>query len=190
MGIRSFLIKFDSIESIEKFFLWKKYLAHLVHTHFDDEWYIEKYIPVLEQGLPKNVDKYEPIDFGDFDLHLVGLKFWAGAIWGLISTQTVGQDTFALVQIILNTYYSRLWAIDTIGTDYEEIEGLFIEDYYENPDPLKAIEIFDKLYENNQDKIIDYDLVIANNQIELDKDKFIAFKTKKIFELFNINYKK
>jgi len=190
MGIRSFLIKFNSVEDIKKYFEWKKYLAHLVHEHFDEEWYIEKYIQILEQGLPKNANKYNKEDFGDFDLHLVGMKFWAGTVWGLISTQTVGQDTFALMQIVLDTYYSRLWAIDSTNTDYNSVEGLFIEDYYENSDVSKAIELFEKLYNENMDNIIDYDLVIKNNQIELDKDKFIAFKTKKIFELFNINYKK
>jgi hypothetical protein len=55
---------------------------------------------------------------------------------------------------------------------------------------LFNIKIDEKIVIPLFDKIIDYDLVITNNQIELDKDKFIAFKTKKIFELFNINYNK
>ena len=38
-----FLIKFDSIESIEKFFIWGKYLGYLVSEHYDDEWEVSNY---------------------------------------------------------------------------------------------------------------------------------------------------
>lgn len=192
MGIRSFLIKFDSIESIEKFFLWRKYLGYLVSEHYDDEWDVSNYEPILNKGLPENVDEYTCRDFGDFDLHLEGLKFWAGGIWGLITTYTVGENTFELLQIILDTYYSRLWAIDTNSTDYYQTPQLMIPDYYSNPSnilSIKAIELFNELNEQNKDKMLNYDLVIRINGIELEPDKFITFKTRKIFELFKINCK-
>ena len=187
MGIRSFLIKFDSVESIEKFFLWRKYLGYLVSEHYDDEWDVSNYEPILNKGLPENVDQYAGRDFGDFDLHLEGLKFWAGGIWGLISTYTVGESTFGLLQKILDTHYSRLWAIDTNSTDYNQTPQQMIPDYYENPTSTKAIELFNELNEQNKDKMLNYNLIIRTNRIELEPDKFIAFKTRKIFELFNIN---
>jgi hypothetical protein len=189
MGIRSFLIKFDSIESVKKFFLWRKYLAYLVSEHYDDEWYITNYEPILNKGLPENVNDYARRDFGDFDLHLEGLKFWAGGIWGLISTYTVGESTFGLLQKILDGYYSRLWAIDTNSTDYNQTPQIMIPDYYSNPSSRKAIELFNELNEQHKDKMLNYNLIISTNGIELDSDKFIAFKTRKIFELFNINCK-
>ena len=49
MGIRSFLIKFDSIDSIEKFFLWRKYLGYLVSEHYDDEWETSNYVEILNK---------------------------------------------------------------------------------------------------------------------------------------------
>ena len=189
MGIRSFLIKFDSVESIEKFFQWRKYLAYLVSEHYDDEWETSNYVEILDEGLPENVSEYTRRDFGDFDLHLEGLKFWAGGIWGLISTYTVGESTFGLLQKILDGYYSRLWAIDTNSTDYNQIPQQMIPDYYSNPSSTKAIELFNELKEQNKDKMLNYDFIISTNRIELDSDKFMVFKTRKIFELFNINCK-
>ena len=189
MGIRSFLIKFDSIELIEKFFLWRKYLAYLVSEHYDDEWDISNYEPILNQGLPENVVQYACRDYGDFDLYLEGLKFWAGGIWGLITTYTAGESTFGLLQKITNCYYSRLWAIDTNSTDYNQTPQFMIPDYYSNPSSLKAIELFNELNEQNKDKMLNYDLVISTNRIELDSDKFMVFKTRKIFEFFKINCK-
>jgi hypothetical protein len=186
MGVRSFLIKFNSEGEIKKFFKWRKYLAHLVSEHFDKEYEISNYEPILSKGLPEDIKIYKNKDYGDFDLHLVGMKFWAGAVWGLITTYTVGQDTFALMQQVLDAYYSRLWAIEIDLTKYEEAPQILIEDYYENPNSMKAIEIFNELLEKNKDKKIDYNLIIKNNRIELDKDKFMVFKTRKIFELFNI----
>ncbi len=187
MGIRSFIIKFNSQEEIEKYFKWRKYLAHIVCKHYDDNYEYSDYIGIIQKGLPNNVLKYEPIDFGDFDLHLVGMKFFAGAIWGLISTYTVGEQTFQLLQYILNTYYSRLWAIDMEATKYKEAPELFLTDSYKNPSLIEALEIYNKFIESESDKIIDYDIVIKNNKIELDTDKFIVFKTKKIFDLFGLN---
>ena len=64
-----------------------------------------------------------------------------------------------------------------------------LPDYYSNPSSTKAIELFNELNEQNKEKILNYDLVITTNRIELDPDKFIAFKTRKIFELFKINFK-
>ena len=189
MGIRSFLIKFDSIESIKKFFQWRKYLGYLVSEHYDDEWETSNYEPILNKGLPENVNEYTNKDYGDFDLHLEGLKFWAGGIWGLITTYTAGESTFGLLQKILDTYYSRLWAIDTISTDYNQTPQLMIPDYYSNPSSTKAIKWFNELNEQNKEKMLNYNLVITTNRIELDEDKFIVFKTRKIFELFKINYK-
>ena len=189
MGIRSFLIKFDSGESIEKFFQWRKYLAHLVSEHYDDDWKTSNYEPILYKGLPENISQYQNKNYGDFDLHLEGLKFWAGGIWGLISTYTVGENTFGLLQKILDTHYSRLWAIDTNSTDYNQTPQQMIPDYYENPTSIKAIELFNELNEQNKDKMLNYNLIISANQIELDSDKFMVFKTRKIFELFKINCK-
>lgn len=192
MGIRSFLIKFDSVESIKKFFQWRKYLGYLVSEHYDDGWETPNYVEILNKGLPENVNEYANKDYGDFDLHLEGLKFWAGGIWGLISTYTVGESTFELLQKILDTYYSRLWAIDTNLTDYNQTPQQMIPDYYSNPSSTtsaKAIELFNELNEQNKDKMLNYNLIISTNRIELDSDKFIVFKTRKIFELFNINCK-
>ena len=69
MGIRSFLIKFDSIELIEKFFLWRKYLGHLVSEHYDDGWEVSNYEPILCKGLPEDVSQYNCRDYEDFDLN-------------------------------------------------------------------------------------------------------------------------
>ena len=147
---------------------------------------------ILNKGLPENVDEYNCRDYGDFDLHLEGLKFWAGGIWGLISTYTVGENTFGLLQKILDGYYSRLWAIDTNSTDYNQTPQFMIPDYYSNPSSTsstKAIELFNELNEQNKDKMLNYNLIIRTNRIELEPDKFMVFKTRKIFELFNINCK-
>ncbi len=186
MGIRSFIIKFSSQEEIEKFFQWRKYLAHIVCKHYDENYELKDYINIIDKGLPEDVTKYDRVDLGDFDLHLVGMKFFAGAVWGLISTYSVGEQTFELLQYILNTYYSRLWAIDMEATKYKDAPELFLNDYYYNPKLKDAIEIFNKLTDDYQDKIIDFDLLIKNNNLELDSDKFLTFKTKKILEIFKL----
>ncbi len=192
MGIRSFLIKFNTVEDIKKYFEWRKYLSYLTHKYYDIKWNVEEYNDILAKGLPdeKSLKEYENEDFGDFDIYLVGFKFWAGCVWGLISTQSVGEATFYLIQKILDTYYSRLFVINTRETDYNDVKPVFIEDYYENPNVSKAIDIFAKLEEENRDKFIDYNLVITTNKIKFEDEKFIEFMENDIFELFNINYKK
>lgn len=194
MGIRSFIIKFNSIDDIKIYFKWRKYLAQLVCEHYDEYWDLEQYYEIIDRGLPKKeeLDKLENKDNGDFDLHLVGLKFWAGAIWGLISTYSVGEVTFDLLRKISNTYYSRLSVIDMNKTDYNDCENMIMRDYYENPSQVKTIKLYNDLVSKNEDKLLDYDTIVQNNQlnIDIDKDKFLGFTTKKMFKLFNIKYKK
>lgn len=192
MGRRSFVIKFDSIEQIKQFYKWRKYLAHLVSENYDKNLDYKDYNNYISIGYKINLEEYYN-DYGDFDLYLEGLMFWAGAIWGLIGTQTVGETTFYLFSTkILDAYSSRLMLIDSIHTDFDNMESLNIQ--YELSDKKQldlAIRYFNKIYIDNKDSLLDYDNIILKNNLVKDvKDyKIIPFRSNKYFKLFNIKKK-
>ena len=176
MGIRSFLIKFDNINQIISFFLWRKYLAFLVCDYYDDKYTLEDIEKIIINN--KLYLGYDKKDFGDFDLYLVGFKFFGGAIWGLISTYSVGEVTFELlVQKILKCYYSRLSAIDVEATNYNDHEAIFISNYSENQNLIEASKIFLELYNKYKYKLINYDFLKNYRLINIDENNFISFNT-------------
>lgn len=187
MGIRSFLIKFDNLNQIIQFFMWRKYLAKLVCDFYDSSQYLLEDIYEIIKSKPLDI-KYNNIDYGDFDVYLMGFKFWAGGIWGLVTTYSVGEFTFELiVQKILRCYYSRLSAIDMEKTNYNLHQAIFIENYIENQNLIEASKIYLKLNNIYKYQLYDYDgikhIVGSKN---IDENNFIKFESNKIIKILNI----
>lgn len=187
MGMKSFLIKFDNINQVIKFFIWRKYLANLVCKYYDDD---NNNIEYIEMIIKDNVPciSYEKNDYGDFDIYLLGFKFWAGGIWGLVSTYSVGEITFELiVHKILKCYYSRLSDIDFSNTNYNKIDSIFLNNYYYNQNLIKASEIYLDLYYKYKLELYNYDYFIEKYKLkDIDENKCISFYSKKIINIFNI----
>ena len=99
MSIRSFLIKFDSVEQIKHFYNYRKYITYIVYKDINRSQIMDVHKLKLF-----NCFKYVYSDYSDFDLELIGFKFWAGAIWGLVSTYTVGQECFQLYTDLFKNY--------------------------------------------------------------------------------------
>jgi len=83
------LTKSKYVTGLKNFYIYRKYIAYIISN--------EKNIKYIDDD--KKLNKFmNSVDFkasyGDFDLDLVGFKVWAGAIWGLVSTYTAGQETF------------------------------------------------------------------------------------------------
>lgn len=183
MGIRSFLIKFDSVEQIMHFCKYKKYIAYIVSNEIN-----KKYI--LDENKLKlfNDSKYANSNYGDFDLELVGFKFWAGAIWGLVSTYTVGEECFQLYTELFKNYATRLMLIPTNKIVYDEIDGVFM---FSPDDISEAINIFTRLYNKHSDELLNYDDIFAKYSefYDLDCDNCISFRNPDMYEVFSIETK-
>lgn len=183
MGIRSFLIKFDSVEQIKHFYKYKKYIAYVVSNDIK-----RKYILNDDKLTLFNKSKYANSDYGDFDLELVGFKFWAGAIWGLVSTYTVGQECFQLYTELFKNYATRLMLIPSNKIIYDEIDGVFM---FSSDDISEAINIFKRLYNKHSDELIDYHDIFAKYPefYDLDCDNCINFCNPNMYEVFCIETK-
>ena len=147
MGVRSFLIKFDNLNQIIKFFLWRKYLADIIYSCYILNYDHKRLIKVIEDTIQKSQLslKFDKIDYGDFDIYLIGFKFWNNGIWGCITTYSVGELTFEIMaQKILKCHYIKQLPIDTIYSNYY-YEPIFIKNYSQNL--IKASEIYLELYD-------------------------------------------
>ena len=183
MGIRSFLIKFDSIEQIVHFYKYKKYIAYIVSKEINRSQITDDYKLDLF-----NRSKHSKLDYGDFELELVGFKFWAGAIWGLVSTYTVGQECFQLYTEQFKNYATRLMLIPSHKVVYEEIEGVFM---FSPDDKTEAINIFKRLHSKYSDELLNYRDIFAKYPefYEVDCDNCISFCNPTMNELFGIETK-
>lgn len=145
---------------------------------------------IITKGLSQNLDEYNG-DYGDTDLNLIGLKYWAGAIWGLISTYSMGELTFSLMIRVLDTYNTRLSNINSYDTDYNDVEGIIVEKTEDQEIKICRIcDIFNDLYERHKDSLLDYDHIINHNNLRADlyDRKSMCFETKKYYDLFQIKY--
>ena len=182
MGVRSYLIKLDSVEQLKLFLKYLKYLPILFARNNNDSDDDNK--PSLEQiiewGLIDEEDDKEYESCDDFDLSLVGFKFWAGGIWGLISTYTSTESAlYLIVNKILKCYFTQLMSIDKRITNYENIISIF----FNSGD--NKIEIYNKIYEENKDKFLDYDKIIKDNNFK-NNCNFINFDREKICKAFGV----
>lgn len=183
MGIRSFLIKFDSVEQIKHFYNYKKYIAYVVSNDIDRKYIMDEHKLNLFNG-----SKYAYSDYGDFDLELIGFKFWAGAIWGLVSTYTVGQECFQLYTDLFKNYATRLMLIPSHKIIYDEIEGIFM---FSPDDMSEAINIFNRLHSKHSDELLNYHDIFDEYPefYDLDCDNCISFGNPDMYEVFGIETK-
>ena len=73
------------LDKTKCFYDWKNYIAHVVCESYDiDNHDLEtkNAKEIIKKGLPLDSKKYNNRNFGDYQLDLVGFKFWAGGIWG------------------------------------------------------------------------------------------------------------
>jgi len=185
MGIRSFLIVFNNIDELKLFYQWKGWLANFVSEVYDDcndsDDFSKQFQKIVMPDI-YTLNKRKSGYYGDFALHLVGFKFWGRAIWGLISTDSVGVYTMGLMmnQILKSTYWARLSEIDTENYEYDQIKSEFLV----NPDDKKeALEIWSKIYLNYSNKILDYPQILAGENIS---DQHIPFYKKKFYRKLKI----
>jgi len=183
MGVRSFLIKFNNIDEIKNFYIYRKYIAYIISNdknikYIDDEKKLKKFISSVD---------FEA-SYGDFDLDLLGFKVWAGAIWGLVSTYTAGQETFQAYTNKFKNYATRLWCIPSSKVVYDEIDGIFMSDY---DDCEEACNIFTRLHDQNSDVLINYADIFAKYPefYDTDCDNCINFANGEMYGLFNIQTK-
>ncbi len=183
MGVRSFLIKFNNIDEIKNFYIYRKYIAYIISN--------EKNIKYIDDE--KKLNKFmNSVDFkasyGDFDLDLVGFKVWAGAIWGLVSTYSAGQETFQVYTNKFKNYATRLWYIPSNKVKYDEIEGVFMSNY---DDCEEACNIFTRLRDQNSDVLLNYADIFAKYPefYDTDCDNCINFANGEMYGLFNIQLK-
>lgn len=186
MGIRSFLIVFNNIDELKKFYKWKGYLAHLVRDNYEDCNDIDDFANMFDATIkPDDIEDYNRFYNGDFDLHLVGFKFWGGAIWGLISTDSAGVYTMYLMmnRILSDTYYARLGDIDSDKYEYDEIKSVFMINH---KNPSEGLEKYQKLFNKKKGKMYNYKCLLANEEIN---DQYIEFTKTKYYDLLKINKK-
>ena len=176
MGIRSFLINFTNEKEIKKFLQFKDLISKIIADYYflvEEkkgenflDWADEKryqslhvlvefaitYFPTQYQG------KYQQ---GDWDLDLIGWNYWKGQIWGLIMTQTPGEDVFLqLMDVVLpNNYSTRL---SLLPQEYDLTQPIMLSKVN---DLTESLQIFNEMKSSHQ--IIDY------NQIhkKLDEDE-------------------
>ena len=96
MSPRSYLIKFDSIKELKKYFIWKAYLLYMsdqndIDTSIDDnednqDTELHKF---LDEDRKYNKKIHERVKNRFAKLYIVGLKFWAGGIWVATSSLKV-----------------------------------------------------------------------------------------------------
>ncbi len=190
MGIRSFLIRFESIYDIKMFLKYRKYLAYQIMICYENNKEINP-IDIFDTDKVDNFNNNSNMvseSYGDFDIDLVGLKFWAGSIWGLVSTYSVGESTFIIYVTHFKNYHTRLWNIPMQEVVYKEIDPIIFASYN---DLEQASSAFKKLYDQYFTKIIDYKLMFNthSNIIECDPDGSIDFHNKNIQNLFGVESK-
>ena len=172
-----------NIDEIKNFYIYRKYIAYIISN--------EKNIKYIDDDkkLKKFVDSvYFEKSYGDYDLDLLGFKVWAGAVWGLVSTYTAGQETFQAYTNKFKNYATRLWLIPTNKVIYDEIDGIFMSDY---DDCEEACNIFSRLYDQNSDVLLNYtDIFTKYPQFyDTDCDNCINFADDEMYGLFNIQVK-
>ncbi len=183
MGVRSFLIKFNNIDEIKNFYIYRKYIAYIISNdknikYIDDDKKLNKFVDSI---------KFER-SYGDYDLDLVGFKVWAGAVWGLVSTYTAGQETFQAYTNKFKNYATRLWCIPTNKVIYDEINGVFMNDY---DDCEEACNIFTRLRDQNSDVLLNYSDIFTKHPefYDTDCDNCIDFSNGEMYRMFNIQVK-
>jgi hypothetical protein len=143
MGVRSFLIAFNNLDEIRKFFEIKDKLASVL-SELDISGYDCESCRILIESVVKSTISGKiqctEISDGDWNLDLVGFNCWKGLIWGLVSTRTMGEMTMRSVMehVLPNNYWSRLWNIDM--KQYREEEHNPVEN-----DVKKAVDCFERL---------------------------------------------
>lgn len=187
MGVRSFLIRFESELEVKYFYKYKTYLAYQIMSNYECSSEINS-LDIFDADKVEEFNKsklyYE--SFGDFDINIVGFKFWAGSIWGLVSTYSVGESTFLTYVHHFKNHFTRLWNIPIKEIIYNECPTTFLSNYN---DLNEALEIYKKMYSQYWTQILDYNLVILNNPNLFEKYEPIDFNNKKICDLFGVQFK-
>lgn len=152
MGLRSFLIAFTDTEQIKKFFQWRHKIACIIAD-----------FAMLKEKVGENIHQWSPshksdslntlVEFavnystayksqyesGDYDLDLIGLTYWKGMIWGLISTWTVGEDVFdnLMTYVLPDNFWTRT---SYLPKEYEvQTTPIFLR---KDNDQTECLEIF------------------------------------------------
>lgn len=190
MGGRSFLIKFSKSTELKCFYDWKNYIAHVVCESYDNDNHdleTKNAKEIIKKGLPLDSKKYNNRNFGDYQLNLVGFKFWAGGIWGLVSTDSVGEEVLELLMelILPKNYYTRMWNINSTETNYDETPVTL---FNSSADYNTAYKILKNMQKEHEINLLNYENVLKSNN--LPKDKFMHFSDEETYKAFNIEYKK
>jgi hypothetical protein len=183
MGVRSFLIRFESTKDIRNFIKYRRYLAYKVFNNYNDETKEDNdfVFDRDEANIFNESNQYE--NYGDYDINLVGFKFWAGSVWGLISTYSAGETTFFKYIDIFKNFNTRLWDIPTHELGYNKIKPVILNVFN---DLKESIKVFMELYVENITLVKDYEQIFNTHQKLLDKYKSIDFHNKQI-QVFLIN---
>jgi hypothetical protein len=186
MGVSSFLIRIDTQDDIINYLKYKKILAYCVmkqensDVKFDDNYQTDENF--TEQQLEEFNKTHGNKDFGDFDINLVGFKYWAGSIWGLVSTYTAGETAFLSYVYRFNKYYTRLWYIPYY-LNYNQEKSCILSKYNNLSESLK---LYNTLYDLHKDKILDYQKIFEKT--DLIYKLAIDFNVDDVCKLLNIKY--
>lgn len=163
MSPRSYLIKFDSIKELKKYFIWKAYLLYMsdqknIDTSLDDN-EDNKDIELhnlLDDDRKYNKKIHERVKNRFAKLYIVGLKFWAGGIWGLAVYDKEASRIYHLLKdhIIYNSYHCDLRDADRDTTNYSKTKTFYLNDF---DDYKEACEIYKYLFKKYHKNIINYE---------------------------------